>query len=246
MTFSFQNNDSFLLIGNERNGGAWKVARRWEREVNTAIWTETDWQKDMGSDETGEEEISASEEPDLQWTSNGRILSAREMGDEDVHPTPRAIYLHEEVITAILERDDRVIIGDKQGGVTFLTPRKGDTLQTTGGGGDVTGMENVDTETSILEENRGTEAQALIPTRAFAKAPRFRVRAYLSFETGKRLFDIEVIRHLGYTVLDFKKSVIQQLNIDPSVVTPRDWRVLLSGKRLEDHKTLCFYGVRQD
>jgi hypothetical protein len=97
-------------------------------------------------------------------------------------------------------------------------------------------------------KNRGIQAlpQALIPTRAFAKAPRFRVRTCLSFETGKKFFDIEVIRHLGYTVLDFKKSVIQQLNIDPSVVTPRDWRVLLSGKRLEDHKTLCSYGVRQD
>jgi hypothetical protein len=168
------------------------------------------------------------------------------MGDEDVHLTPRAIYFNKEVITAILERDDGAIIGDKQGGVTFLTPRKRDTLQTTGGGGDVTGMENVDTETSILEENRGTEAQALIPTRALARAPRFRVRACLSFETGKRLFDIEVIRHLDYTVLDFKKSIIQQLNIDPSVVTPRDWQVLFSGKRLKDHKTLCSYGVRQD
>ena len=59
--------------------------------------------------------------------------------------------------------------------------------------------------------------QALTPISVFANAPRFRVRACFSFVTGEKLFDIEVIRHLGYTVLDFKKSVIQQLNIDPSL-----------------------------
>jgi WD40 repeat protein len=245
---SFQSNNSFLLIGTERDGGAWKVARRWKGGFETATWAETDWRENVGSDEMGDEERSAPEEPDLQWTSNGRILSAREKGDEDVHPTPRAIYFHNEIITAILERDGRVIIGDKQGGVTFLKPRNLDILQTASGGGYTTGIENVDTETPILVKNGGIQTlpQALTPTRAFAEAPRFRVWACLPFETGNKLFDIEVIRHSDYTVLDFKKSVIQQLDIDPSVVTPRDWRVLLSGKQLEDHKTLCSYGVRQD
>ena len=219
--FSFQGHDSFLLIGKERDGGAWKVARMWKRGSGTAIWSETDWRENVVSDEMGDEEISEPDEPDLHWTSNGRILTARATGDEDVHSTPMAIYFHSDTISAILKLDDRVIIGDRQGGVAFVTLRNTDAPVI---GGD----------------------QALTPISAFANAPRFRVRACFSFVTGEKLFDIEVIRHLGYTVLDFKKSVIQQLNIDPSAVTPRDWRVLLSGKRLEDHKTLCSYGVRQD
>jgi hypothetical protein len=123
---SFQSHDSFLLIGKERDGGAWKVARRWERGSGTVIWSETDWRKNVVSDEMGDEEISEPDEPDLHWTSNGRILTARATGDEDVHSAPMALYFHSDTISAILELDDRVIIGDRQGGVAFVTFRNTD------------------------------------------------------------------------------------------------------------------------
>ena len=199
---TFQDHDSFLLTGRGRKGGTWTVARMWKKESETAVWSEANWQEHVVSDEMGDEETSEPEEPDLQWTSNGRILTAREIGDEDVHSKPAAIYFHKATITAILERDVRVIIGDRLGGVAFLTLRNTDTPVVGG-------------------------AQALIPIPAFANAPRCRVQSRFSFEKGKKLFDIDAIRHVGYTVLVFKKSVLQQLNIDPSAATPRDWRVLL-------------------
>jgi hypothetical protein len=221
----------------------------WKRspQISEAAWTETNWQENTAADEMGKEGTSEPEEPCLQWTCSGRILTAREIGNGNMHPKQGALYLHKAAITDVLQCDERMIIGDRLGGVTFLTLRNRDTPETARGEGHTAWLGNAVTEEVILEEGRSTEDQPHVPTPTpmFAGAPRIRVQVRFSFKKETKLFAFDAICHSHYTINDFKKSVLQQLNLDPSVVLPRDWRVTLSGRRMDDDKPLGYYGVKQ-
>jgi hypothetical protein len=141
-----------------------------------------------------------------------------------MHPKQGALYLHKAAITDVLQCDERMIIGDRLGGVTFLTLRNRDTPETARGEGHTAWLGNAVTEEVILEEGRSTEDQPHVPTPTpmFAGAPRIRVQVRFSFKKETKLFAFDAICHSHYTINDFKKSVLQQLNLDPSVVLPRD------------------------